>query len=61
MPCTDSILGNSKLFAYAAKHPRKQVCINDDLDYDSKNITENLLMIANFYESNFPEKSAFEI
>ena len=60
-PFTDSISANAKALDHAAKNPRKQVCINDDLDYDSENIGENLRMISNFYETNFPEKSSFEI
>ena len=60
-PCKDSVSRNAKALEQATKHPRKQVCLNDDLNYESKKINENLRLISNFYESTFPAKSSFEV
>ena len=61
IPCSDNIAENKKLFDYAEHYPRKQVCINDDLDYESINATINIQIITDFYSKQFPLKSSFEV
>lgn len=61
IPVSDDYHENQKMFDYAEQYPRKQVCINDDLDYASANATINIKLITNFYRKYFPEKSSFEV
>ena len=60
-PYTDSYSGNLRALNYATQYPRKQICINDDLNYDSKHIGDEIRLLTSFYKSRFPEKSSFEV